>query len=202
MSATCSDPALRRICLALAAAIAATWLMTGVASAQSVTVDLGDGATVTGRAVQLFLLITVLSLAPGIAIMVTCFPFMVTVLSLMRQGIGLQQAPPNMLIVTLALFLTWFVMEPVFTEAWANGLGPLMVGDITSEQAWERGIAPFRVFMEGRASPEVIGDLAAAAPGQREALILGQPAPLSLLVPAFLLSELERGSSIWWSPRS
>jgi flagellar biosynthetic protein FliP len=106
MSATCSDPALRRICLALAAAIAAAWLMTGVAAAQSVTVDLGDGATVTGRAVQLFLLITVLSLAPGIAIMVTCFPFMVTVLSLMRQGIGLQQAPPNMLIVTLALFLT------------------------------------------------------------------------------------------------
>jgi flagellar biosynthetic protein FliP len=196
MSATCSDPALRRICLALAAAIAAAWLMTGVAAAQSVTVDLGDGATVTGRAVQLFLLITVLSLAPGIAIMVTCFPFMVTVLSLMRQGIGLQQAPPNMLIVKLALFLTWFVMEPVFTEEWANGLGPLMDGNITSEQAWQRGTAPFRVFMEGRASPEVISDLAAAAPGQREALIPGQPAPLSLLVPAFLLSELERGFEV------
>jgi flagellar biosynthetic protein FliP len=187
---------MRRIRLALVVTLAATWLMTGVAAAQSVTVDLGDGATVTGRAVQLFLLITVLSLAPGIAIMVTCFPFMVTVLSLMRQGIGLQQAPPNMLIVTLALFLTWFVMEPVFTEAWANGLGPLMDGAITSEQAWERSIAPFRVFMEGRASPEVIGDLAAAAPGQREALTPGQPAPLSLLVPAFLLSELERGFEV------
>ena len=196
MSAICSDPTFRRICLALAVTIAATGLMPDMAAAQSVTVDLGDGATVTGRAVQLFLLITVLSLAPGIAIMVTCFPFMVTVLSLMRQGIGLQQAPPNMLIVTLALFLTWFVMEPVFTEAWANGLGPLMDGDITNEQAWERGVAPFRVFMEGRASPEVIGDLAAAAPGQREALTPGQPAPLSLLVPAFLLSELQRGFEV------
>ena len=110
MSATCSERPGRRIWLALAVATAAALALPDVAAAQSVTVDLGDGATVTGRAVQLFLLITVLSLAPGIAIMVTCFPFMVVVLSLLRQGIGLQQAPPNMLIVTLALFLTWFVM--------------------------------------------------------------------------------------------
>jgi flagellar biosynthetic protein FliP len=196
MSAICSNPPFRRIFLALAVAIAAAGLLPAVAAAQSVTVDLGDGATVTGRAVQLFLLLTVLSLAPGIAIMVTAFPFMVTVLSLLRQGIGLQQAPPNMLIVTLALFLSWFVMEPVFTEAWESGLAPLMDGNITSEQAWERGSAPFRVFMEGRASPEVISDLAAAAPGQRQALIPGQPAPLSLLVPAFLLSELQRAFEI------
>ena len=196
MSATCSDLPLRRIWPALAVAIAGAGLLPAVAAAQSVTVDLGDGATVTGRAVQLFLLMTVLSLAPGIAIMVTCFPFMVTVLSLLRQGIGLQQAPPNMLIVTLALFLTWFVMEPVFTEAWQRGLGPLMDGDITTEQAWQRGVAPFRAFMEGRASPEVIGDLAATAPGQRAALVPGQPAPLSLLVPAFLLSELQRGFEV------
>jgi flagellar biosynthetic protein FliP len=174
----------------------ATGLSPGISVAQSVTVDLGDGATVTGRAVQLFLLMTVLSLAPGIAIMVTCFPFMVTVLSLLRQGIGLQQSPPNMLIVTLALFLSWFVMEPVFTEAWDRGLAPLMDGNITNEQAWERGSAPFRVFMEGRAAPEVISDLAAAAPNQREALTPGQPAPLSLLVPAFLLSELQRGFAV------
>ena len=196
MSAICSEAAPRRIWLSLVVAIAATSLMPDLAAAQSVTFDLGDGSTVTGRAVQLFLLMTVLSLAPGIAIMVTCFPFMVTVLSLLRQGIGLQQAPPNMLIVTLALFLTWFVMEPVFTEAWTNGLGPLMDGDITTEQAWERGVAPFRVFMEGRASPQVIADLAAAAPSQREAFDPGQPAPLSLLVPSFLLSELERGFEV------
>jgi flagellar biosynthetic protein FliP len=196
MAATCSELPLRRIWLTVAVVITAIGSMPDVAAAQSVTLDLGDGTTVTGRAVQLFLLMTVLSLAPGIAIMVTCFPFMVTVLSLLRQGIGLQQAPPNMLIVTLALFLTWFVMEPVFTEAWANGLGPLMDGDITSEQAWERGSAPFRVFMEGRASPQVIADLAAAAPNQRDALVPGQPAPLSLLVPSFLLSELERGFEV------
>ena len=70
---------------------------------------------------QLLILITVLSIVPGLAIMVTCFPFIVTVLSILRQGIGLQQAPPNMLIVSLALFLTWYVMDPVLTEAWTNG---------------------------------------------------------------------------------
>ena len=71
-----------------------------------------------------------------------------------------------------------------------------MDGDITTQQAWERGVAPFRVFMEGRVSPQVIGDLAAAAPGRHEALAPGQPAPLSLLVPSFLLSELERAFEV------
>ena len=91
------------------------------ALAQDVTISLGDGQSLSLRTVQLFLLITLLSLAPGLAIMVTCFPFMVTVLSILRQAIGVQQAPPNMMIVSLALFLTYFVMEPVFTEAWHGG---------------------------------------------------------------------------------
>ena len=97
-----------------------TLLLTGHASgaaAQDLTLSLGDGASLSARTLQLIALITVLSLAPGLAIMVTCFPFVVTVLSILRQGIGLQQSPPNMLIVSLALFLTFFVMEPVFTQA-------------------------------------------------------------------------------------
>ena len=85
--------------------------------AQSISVDLGDEASLSGRIIQLFLLITLLSLAPGIAVMVTCFPFMVTILSLLHQKIRLQAAPPNILIISLALFLSYFVMEPVFTEA-------------------------------------------------------------------------------------
>ncbi len=198
MSATCSDLhtcAGRRLSgLAGASLLAALLLLPAPAAAQSVTIDLGEGASVTGRAVQLFLLITVLSLAPGIAIMVTCFPFMVTVLSLLRQAIGLQQAPPNMLIVTLALFLTWFVMEPVFQASWQQGLRPMLDGEITEAQAWERGMTPFRRFMEGRVAPGVIAELAAAAPaGARPAE--GAP-PLSLLVPAFLLSELARGFEV------
>ena len=193
MSATFSRS--RAIRVSAAAAVAAALFATS-AAAQSVTLDLGDDASVTARAVQLFLLITILSLAPGIAMMVTCFPFMVTVLSLLRQGIGLQQAPPNMLIVTLALFLTWFVMEPVFAEAWEAGLGPLLDGAISAEEAWQRGLAPFRTFMEGRVDAGTIGELAAVAPGDRPAPGSGEAAPLSLLVPAFLLSELERGFEI------
>ncbi len=194
MSATWFD-AHRRLAPCAALMLLIVLALPGMAAAKSVTVDLGDGSSVTGRAVQLFLLITVLSLAPGIAVMVTCFPFMVTVLSLVRQGIGLQQTPPNMLIVTLALFLTWFVMEPVFTEAWAAGLGPLLDGTLEAEEAWARGMAPFHAFMEARTAPSVIDELAAAAPG-REAPAPGNAAPLSLLVPSFLLSELQRGFEI------
>jgi len=179
------------ICAALCLA-----LLAGEAQAQSISIDLGEGATLTGRVVQLFLLTTVLSLAPGIAMMVTCFPFMVTVLAILRQGLGLQQSPPNMLIVTLALFLTWFVMEPVFSEAWTAGLSPLIDGNITPEQGWERGIEPFRIFMEGRVSSKTIAELAASASGPSATLTPGQPTPLSLLVPAFMLSELERAFQI------
>ena len=82
-----------------------------------------DGTTLTSQSLLLIALVTILSLAPGLAIMVTCFPFLVTVLSILRQAIGLQQSPPNMLIVSLALFLTWFIMEPTFTEAWTEATG-------------------------------------------------------------------------------
>ena len=113
----------------VAAAVLAALLMTaaGPALAQDVTISLGDGGgSLTGRTIQLILLISVLSIAPGLAIMITCFPFLVTVLAILRQAIGLQQSPPNMLIVSLALFLTWFVMEPVFQEAWEAGAKPLI----------------------------------------------------------------------------
>ncbi|MBC7477727.1 MAG: flagellar biosynthetic protein FliP, partial [Pseudorhodobacter sp.] len=76
------------------------------------------------------LLVTVLSIVPGLAVMVTCFPFIVTVLSILRQALGLQQSPPNMVLVSLALFLTWFVMDPVFSEVWLKGVQPLTEGKI------------------------------------------------------------------------
>ncbi|MEP1933379.1 MAG: flagellar biosynthetic protein FliP, partial [Roseibium sp.] len=75
-----------------------------MAAAQNVTISLGEDGSITARSIQLILLITVLSLAPGLAIMITCFPFIVTVLSILRQAIGLQQSPPNMLIISLAMF--------------------------------------------------------------------------------------------------
>ncbi len=178
------------------AVLLAALVLPGQAAAQSVTLDMGgEDGSLAGRVVQLFLLVTLLSLAPGIAVMVTCFPFMVTVLSLLRQGIGLQQAPPNMLIVSLALFLTWFVMEPVFSEAWTTAVRPLVDGDIDPDQAFARGIAPFRAFMEGRVSIEAVETLIDAAPA-RAPLAPGEETPLSVLIPAFMLSELERGFEI------
>jgi flagellar biosynthetic protein FliP len=161
--------------------------------AQEVTLSLG-GDSLNLRTVQLLVLLTTLSLAPGLAIMVTCFPFMVTVLSILRQAIGVQQAPPNMLIVSLALFLTWFVMEPVFREAWDAGVRPMIDGEITPEAAFAPVMAPFRVFMEARVDPSTVAMLAEAAPRAAEP-VDGRP-PLQLLIPAFLLGEIKRGFEV------
>ena len=159
--------------------------------AQSVQFDLGNGS-LSMQSVQLFVLLTLLSLAPGIAMMVTCFPFMVTVLSILRQAIGVQQAPPNMMIVSLALFLTWFVMSPVFSQAWASGVVPLMDGSIDTQTALDNVVAPFRTFMLGRVQPETLSMMIDAAPGAPQV----DAPPLNVLVPSFLLSEIQRGFEI------
>lgn len=134
--------------------VASALIWTTPALAQEISISLGDDDSLAARSIQLIVLITLLSLVPGLAIMITCFPFIVTVLSILRQAIGLQQSPPNMLIVSLALFLTYFVMEPVFTEAWRLGAQPLIDGEIELEQAFFQAIDPFRVFMSARIEPE------------------------------------------------
>lgn len=170
-------------------------LAAGPASAQEITLDFGADGSLATRSIQLFLMITVLSLVPGLAIMITCFPFIVTVLAILRQGIGLQQSPPNMLIVSLALFLTYFVMEPVFVTAWQQGVEPLMAGALPLESAFPRVMEPFRVFMAGRIDPATFDDLASlrdAVPPNGEIVA----SPLSVLVPSFLLSEIERAFQV------
>lgn len=164
------------------------------AIAQSVSIDFGEGS-MTARSIQLFLLITVLSLAPGIAIMVTSFPFLVTVLSILRQAIGLQQAPPNMLIVSLALFLTYFVMEPVFTEGWQNGISPLLENRIDIETAFGKTLEPFRIFMAARLDGETFEQIQALRPPQ-DSFATVENAPLSVLIPSFMLSEIARAFQI------
>jgi len=115
-------------------------------AAQDLSISLADDGSLTTRSIQLLVLITVLSLVPGIAMMVTCFPFMVTVLAILRQAIGLQQSPPNMLMISIALFLTYFVMEPVFLASWNAGISPLLEGVIEIEVAFDRAIPPLRTF--------------------------------------------------------
>lgn len=165
------------------------------AYAQDMSISLGSDGSISARTVQLFALITVLSLAPGLAIMVTCFPFLVTVLSILRQAIGLQQSPPNMLIVSLALFLTYFIMEPVFVAAWTNGIGPLTREEIDVEQAFSLTLEPFRVFMAGRLDPDTFFAMAELRPDTMEAKPTPD-APLSVLVPSFMLSEISRAFQI------
>lgn len=166
-----------------------------VVFAQDIAISFGDEGSLSARTLQLIALITVLSLAPGLAIMVTCFPFLVTVLSILRQAIGLQQSPPNMLIVSLALFLTYFVMEPVFTEAWTQGLQPLTNDAIDPETAFVRTLAPFREFMVARLDPDTFGAMADLRP-DTQGLVLEAEAPLSVLIPSFLLSEISRAFQI------
>jgi len=164
--------------------------------AQDVSISLGDGTSLTGVTLQLLLAITLLSLVPGLAVMVTCFPFIVTVLSILRMAIGLQQSPPNMLIVTLALFLTYFVMDPVLTEAWRTGLRPLIDEEIDLATGFERTLAPFRVFMASRLDPQTFATLAELRPDALTETGAEADAALSVLVPSFLLSEIERAFEI------
>ena len=163
---------------------------------QELTIDLGDDASLTGTTVHLLALITVLSIAPGILMMITCFPFIVTVLSILRQAIGLQQSPPNMLLVTLALFLTYYVMEPTFVEAWEKGLRPFINEEIEVSEAFTLAMEPFRTFMAARIAPDTLLALTdlrgVSLAGDQSASELD----LSILVPSFLLSEVERAFEV------
>ena len=168
----------------------------GQSIAQDLSISLGGTDSFTATGIQLFLLITVLSLAPGLAIMITCFPFIVTVLAILRQGIGLQASPPNMLIVSLALFLTWFVMDPVLTEAWTEGIRPLLDEDLAVDVAFERTMAPFRQFMAARVEADTLSALGDLRPDTVGFAGPAEEAPLSILVPSFLLSEVENAFEI------
>jgi flagellar biosynthetic protein FliP len=171
-----------------------TALMSAPAMAQDISISFGDETSLAARSIQLLLLVTVLSIVPGLAVMITCFPFIVTVLSILRQAIGLQQSPPNMLIISLALFLTWFVMDPVFTAAWTQGLQPLQAGLIDVEAAIPLVLSPFRAFMGARLDLDTFAAMADLRPETLGIAI--SDAPLSLLIPSFILSEIQRAFEI------
>lgn len=160
---------------------------------------LTDGLGVGGEGglsrsvIQLFVIVTVLSLVPGIAMMITCLPFLVIVFSIMRQAIGMQQAPPNMMIMALAMFLTFFVMEPVFTAAWEEGLSPYMDALIEEQEAWVATTEPFRAFMTARTDPEALATLTDAV---NRPLAPGEEPPFALLATAFMLSEIKHAFQI------
>ena len=115
--------------------------------AQSFSLDLGDGPSSTGRIIQLFLMMTVLSLDPSILVMVTSFTRIVVVLSFLRTAMGTQQTPPNQVIMSLALFLTIFVMMPTLEKSWNQGIRPYIDGEIEEKEAFARSTQPVHEFM-------------------------------------------------------
>jgi flagellar biosynthetic protein FliP len=169
-------------------------LLPTVAFGQDISLDFGDDTTLTERAVQLIGLVTVLALAPSILVMVTSFTRIVVVLSLLRTAIGLQTAPPNSVMVSLALFLTIFVMGPTLQQAYDAGVAPLLSGQMEVQEAFEAGSAPLSTFMRANVREkdlQLFFDLTSAPPPEDPAAT-----PLQILIPAFMISELRRAFEI------
>jgi flagellar biosynthetic protein FliP len=146
-----------------------------------------EGSTVT-TSIQMVLLFTVISLAPSILIMMTSFSRIIIVLHFVRSALGTQQTPPNQILVGLALFLTFFIMAPVFTEINDVAVKPLIAGEITQEVAIEEGLKPLREFMLGQVNEKDL-KLFITISGQEEVEDYDD-IPITTIIPAFIISEL------------
>lgn len=180
---------------AVVVALVFSLIMNSEAAAQIVSFDFdADSSSATGQIVQLVLLLTVLSVAPAILMMVTAFIRVVVVLSILRRALGTNTSPPNIVVMSLAIFMTGFIMAPTFTEAWETGLSPMLDGQINEETAFERSIVPFHDFMMTHVRPKDLSlfmDMANA-----DAVLAPEDTPLEALVPAFMISELRRAFEI------
>jgi flagellar biosynthetic protein FliP len=176
------------------AAIAATSGATATANSGGLDINLSGGGLFTDRIMQIIALITVLSIAPSILIMMTSFTRMVVVLSLLRTALGLQQSPPNSVIISLAMFLTLFVMTPTLKDAYNQGIVPLTNNQITTEQAFDRAAVPMKKFMLAhvrQADLKLFLDMS-----NTKAPTNAIDTPVSTIAPAFMLSELKRAFEI------
>ena len=178
----------------LAVAIVIDALSNNPVSAQQLNIDFGDDQVFSGRVFQMIALVTVISLAPSLLIVTTSFTRIVIVLSLMRSAIGVQQAPPNTVLVGLALFLTAFVMAPTFEKAYKNGLLPLINQEISEEEAFNRTVEPVHEFMMGMVREKDLALFLNLAQVERPST--PEETPLRALVPAFMISELKRAFEI------
>ncbi len=172
-------------------------LFTSPTYAQSLSLDLGGSdarGESTARIIQIIALITVLSLAPSILVMMTSFIRIMVVLSFLRTALGTQQTPPNQVLISLALFLTLFIMMPTFEKAFDVGIKPLIEGEIDEFESFNRTIEPFRVFMMSHVREQDIALFADIAKIPDEELV--QEMPMRILIPAFMISELRRAFEI------
>lgn len=178
--------------LAVLAALTAALLASQPALAQTITLDLAGGGSVTRSAFNLFAVTTLLAVAPSIAIVMTSFTRIVVVLSLVRSAIGLQQTPPNIVLTSLAVFMTLFIMAKTGDEALRNGLEPYFAGTIAEEKALDETAKPFRRFMLANTRPEDLDVFVGFARRNESETTLDRPEEISLrlLIPAFMMSEL------------
>lgn len=144
--------------------------------------------------VQLLLLLTVFSVAPGILIMMTCFTRIVIVLSFVRTSLGTQQMPPNQILVGLSLFLTFFIMEPTFSQVNEQALQPLLKEKITLNQAYKKAAEPMKEFMSAHTRQKDLALFLEYADIDKPSSV--QDIPLTALVPAYAISELKTAFQI------
>ena len=178
------------------ATVIATVFLAEPGFAQNISIDLGSegDSTVTGRLIQIVALMTVLSLAPSILVMMTSFTRIVVVLSFLRTAIGIQQTPPNTVMISLALFLTFFIMAPTLQSAYEEGVSPLINEQIDEIEAFERTTVPFKRFMLRHVridDLQLFVDLSETGPYDENMDI-----PLHILIPSFMISELRRAFEI------
>ena len=172
-------------------------LMSPATAAWGQSFDLGpllssEGGSVTARIIQLVAVLTVLSVAPGLLIMTTSFTRFVVALSFLRSGLGLQSAPANLILISLSLFMTFFVMAPTFDRAWREGLQPVMNNKISQDDAYVAVTQPFREFMAAQVREKDLKLFEDLSKGSFTVKDRSNP-DFRLLVPAFMISELRRG---------
>ncbi len=180
------------LALALAAALVVVWV--APAAAQQITFDLGESGSLTARVFQLLILLTVITLAPSILVMVTSFTRIVVVLSIMRSAMGIQSTPPNTVLISLALFLTAFIMAPTFEQAYDAGIQPLINEEIDEGEAFDLTMAPLHNFMLRHVREKDLGLFLEMA--EVEPPATAEETPLRVLIPAFVISELKRAFEI------
>ena len=175
----------------------ALMMVPGTLWAQSLNLDIGKGGGLSSRVIQLLGLMTVLSLAPSIIIMTTSFVRIVVVLSLLRTAIGLQQTPPNAVIISLSLFLTAIVMAPTYQAAYDAGVRPFMDNEIEMPQAFDQASDPVKKFMLGQLAKGGQADLALFVKlGKVEKVADKMDLPLTVITPAYMIAELKKAFEI------
>ncbi|MEA5444267.1 flagellar type III secretion system pore protein FliP [Gammaproteobacteria bacterium AB-CW1] len=162
----------------------------GTPGLPAVTVETGeDGSQTYSVTLQILVLMTALTVLPALVLMMTSFTRIVIVLAILRQAMGTPQTPPNQVLIGLALFLTFFIMAPVIDQAYSDGVRPYLDGELAAEAAVEATVEPVREFMMGQVRENDIATFARM--GGHESFNGPEDVPLSVLIPAFITSELK-----------